>query len=158
MSCMPLGLPPQIPPFPSKLSTVQGELKNNINRSLGGGDGDEIVRGGREGSEEGVSRENTTQILINRSGANDTRSPKEICKVGSTSSGTHVLKNVPGSAKKSGMGRLTNNHGEICNSVTYIPSSRNSLSNSIDSSSGVRSSSVVQVSDSDSDSSNTSNR
>ena len=145
MSCMPLpksvGLPPQIPPFPSKLIVDQVELKKNINRSLGGGDGDEIVMGGREGCEEGVSRENTTPILINRFGANDTRSPKEICKFGSTSSGTHVLKNVPGSAKKTGMGRLTNSHGENCNSVTYIPSSSSSIGHSIDSSSGVRNSS-----------------
>jgi hypothetical protein len=69
------------------------------------GDGDEIVRGRREGCEEGVSRENTTSILTNRFGANYTRSSEtnssklEVCKVGkNTSSGTHVLKNVQGSA------------------------------------------------------------
>ena len=121
---------------------------------MGGGDGDEIDRGRREGCEEGVSRENTTPILNNRFGANYTRSSdsksSEVCKVGSTSSGTLVLKNVPGSAKKTGMGHYKNSHGEICNNVTYISSSRNSLGNSIDPSSGVRNSSsdVDGVSDS----------
>ena len=40
-----------------------------------------------------------------------------------------------------GMGHFKNNHGEICNSVTYIPSSRKSIGSTLDLSSGVRKSS-----------------
>ena len=44
MSCM---LPPQIPPFLSKLKNNPELKTTNLNRPLGGGDGDEIVRGAR---------------------------------------------------------------------------------------------------------------
>ena len=40
------------------------------------------------------------------------------------------------------MGHFKHSHGEICNSVTYIPSSRSSSGTSTDLSSGVRKSSV----------------
>ena len=138
-TCMPLS-PPQIPVFPFKSNVNNGELKSNLNRSLGG-DGDVIGRGGRLGCEEGVSRENTTPILTNRFGANFTSPSKTVCKFGDTRSGTLVLKNVPGSAKSSGMGHSKNSHGEIVNSVTYIPSpsrSSKSIGNSTHLSSGVR--------------------
>ena len=67
----PRGSPPQILPFPLKLrepreETIMGGARdatnNNVTKSLVGGRGDVIVRGGREGCEEGVTRENTTHI------------------------------------------------------------------------------------------------
>ena len=65
----PRGSPLQILPFPLKLREPRGEIimgaraatNNNVTQSVVGGRGDVIVRGGREGCEEGVTRED---ILI----------------------------------------------------------------------------------------------
>ena len=90
---------------------------------------DVIVRGGREGCEDGVTRENTTHIdLIDLEGkkARSTNSKSRICENAKTSSRTQVQ----GTAKIWSPGHFKNSRGEICNSVTYIPSSRNRLARS----------------------------
>ena len=116
----PLGIP-QIPPFVSRLVEVRSDCKGpregemggvprdrtKGNRSLGGGDGERLVRGGREGCEESVTRENTTHMQTNRTwgqftSSSDSKSSQEICKIGNTMSRAQTQDNVQGSAKKAG--------------------------------------------------------
>ena len=98
------------------------------------------ARGGREGCEGGVTRENTTHMNSNRNWGQFTSSSDSesqslgICKIGNISSGTHAQEhNVQGTAKKAGAGHSKISCGEISNNiVTYIPSSsRDSLGNSM---------------------------
>ena len=146
---------PQIPPFVSRLTGAKSEserpregkteggvrdrLNNNASRSLGGGDGDRSTRGGREGCEAGVTRENTTILNTNRNwgqftSSSDSKSQSPgICKIGNTRSRRRAQERVQGSAKKAGAGHSKISCGEISNNkVTYIPSpSRDSLGNSM---------------------------
>ena len=135
---------PQTLPFPSKVvgdrsdgkgpreekraGGVRSESNNGVSRPLGGGDGDRLVRGGRKGCEDGVSRENITHIMTNRTRGQFTSSADSalerpgICKIDDTRPRSLTIR----SAKKSGTGRFRNSRGEKYNKVSYIPSSRHS--------------------------------
>jgi hypothetical protein len=133
----PLGPPPQIPPFPLSLvskrdggggepaTTVNKEI-NQGTKTLGGGEVGEASDGGREGGGATTHSENTRNIDLIVGRATKTSSSDSlslgICKTGNTSSRTQVQ----GSAKTLGTGHFKYSR-ERCNSVTYIPSSCNSL-------------------------------